>query len=88
MVILMKMVIKEIDEQGRIVIPLEWREEEGIKPRTKIKLVKDQGEITMKPLKYKSLMELQGIAKGKIRLKDIGRAERKAAHDRFERSRR
>lgn len=80
----MKTVIKEIDEQGRIVIPLEWREEEGITPRAKIKLVKDHGEITMKPLKYKSLMDLQGTVEGTATLEEIESAEAKAAVKRFE----
>lgn len=87
MVKIMKMVIKEIDEQGRIVIPQEWRDEEGLKSKTKVELVKDGNQITIKPLKYKSLMELQGIAKGKVKLKEIGQAEMRAAHKRFEKSR-
>ena len=80
----MKMVIKEIDEQGRIVIPLEWREEEGITPRSKVELVKDGKSITIKPLKYKSLMDLKGTVKGTATLEEIESAEARAAVERFE----
>lgn len=88
MVIIMKMVIKEIDEQGRIVIPIEWREEEGLSVRSKVELVKDEGKITIKPLKYKSLMDLQGIVKGKTTLEEIENAEAEAAHKRFKKTKR
>ena len=80
----MKMVIKEIDEQGRIVIPQEWRNEEGIKPRSKVELIKEGKNITIKPLKYKSLMDLKGTVKGRATLEEIENAEAEAAVKRFE----
>jgi len=80
----MKMVIKEIDEQGRIVIPFEWREEEGIGAKTKVELLKEGRTITIKPLKYKSLMDLKGTVKGTATLEEIENAEMKAAVRRFE----
>lgn len=83
----MKMVIKEMDEQGRIVIPQEWRDEEGLKARAKFELVKDGKNITIRPLKYKSLAELKGIFKGKVDLKKMETAEMDAAVRYFERSR-
>lgn len=82
------MVIKEIDEQGRIVIPQEWRKEEGMDAKTKVELIKDGKQITIKPLKYKSLMDLKGIVKGSATLEEIENAEAEAAHERFEKSRR
>jgi len=83
----MKMVIREIDEQGRIVIPYEWRTEEGLLPKTKVELTKEGGRILIKPLKYRSLMELKGVAKGKMTLKEIENAEMYAANKRLTRSR-
>ena len=83
----MKMVIKEIDEQGRIVIPQEWRKEEGMSAKTKVEMIKEGKNITIKPLKYKSLMDLQGTVKGKTTLEEIESAEAEAAHERFEKSR-
>lgn len=40
----MKMVIKEIDEQGRIIIPQEWRKE-GLGTKTKVQLMLDDGKV-------------------------------------------
>lgn len=78
------MVIKEIDEQGRIVIPQEWRKEEGMDAKTKVELIKDGKQITIKPLKYKSLMDLKGIIEGDMTLEEIENAEAEAAVKRFE----
>lgn len=84
----MKMVIKEIDEQGRVVIPYEWRKEEGIETKAKVELTKEGSQITIKLPKYKSLMDLRGTVRGKTTLEKIEHAEAEAAHKRFERSRR
>ncbi len=80
----MKMVIKEIDAQGRIVIPQEWRKEEGMEAKTKVELVKEGKNITIKPLKYKSLMDLKGTVEGTATLEEIENAEAEAAVKRFE----
>ena len=82
------MVIKEVDGQGRIVIPQEWRREENIGPRSKVELIKDGKTITIKPFRYKSLMDLQGIIKGKTTLEGIENVEAEAAHKRFDKTRR
>ena len=82
------MVIKEIDDQGRVVIPYEWRKEEGLESKSKVELTKEGKNITIKPLKYKSLMDLQGIIKGKATLEEIENSEAEAAHERFEKTRR
>lgn len=80
----MKMVIKEIDEQGRVVIPKAWRKEEGLDAKTKVELIKDGKNITIKPLKYKSLMDLKGTVEGTATLEEIENAEAEAAVRRFE----
>lgn len=81
------MVIKEIDEQGRVVIPCEWRLEKGLMAKSKVELTKDEEKILIRPLKYKSLMELRGALKKKISLEEIEEAEGKAAVKRFEKAR-
>lgn len=82
----MKVVIREIDEQGRIVIPYEWRKEEGIDSKDKIELIKEGDKIFIKPLKYKSLSEVK--IKGRSDLNKIEKAEMLAAVKRYNKSRR
>jgi len=82
----MKMVIKEIDRQGRIVIPYEWRREEGLETNTKVELTKDGEKILIKPMKYRSLMEVRDVTKKKMSIGKIEKAEAKASIKRFERA--
>jgi len=81
-----KVVIREVDEQGRIVIPYAWRKEEGIDSNAKIELIKEGNKIFIKPLRYKSLSEVR--IKGSSDLNKIEKAEMLAAVKRHKKSRR
>ena len=83
----MKMVIKEVDEQGRVVIPSEWRKE-GWTKVTKVELTKEGDTILIRPLRYKSLMDLQSPRAKRLSLDTIEKAEMKAATERYRKSKR
>jgi AbrB family looped-hinge helix DNA binding protein len=53
MVIYMEMVIKDVDEQGRIIIPKELRKKYGI--REKVILRSGEGKLELIPLEEKEL---------------------------------
>jgi len=82
----MKMVIKEIDEQGRVVIPYDWRREEGLRSRGRIEMIIEGGRIVIKPLKYKTLMETKSKQKGIADLESMEKAEFAAAVRRHKRA--
>ena len=84
----MKMVVKEVDEQGRVVIPSEWRKEGWFKANTKVELTKEGDTILIKPLRYKSLMDLKNLGKKHLSLDNIEKAEMKAAIKRYRKAKR
>ena len=86
---MLEMVIKEIDEQRRIVIPKEWCDEMKIKDHAKMEMTKKDGKIEIVPFKRKSPMDFKGIFKDvKITMEEIKNAEAEAALEDFEKSKR
>lgn len=65
MVIYMEMVIKDVDEQGRIVIPKELRKKYKI--REKVVIRSGEGKIELIPLEEKELAKYFDVATADIR---------------------
>jgi len=85
---MLETVRKEVDDQGRIIIPKEWREELKIKEHSTVEMTKKDGEISLVPIKKKSPMDFKGIFKDvKITMEEIESAEADAAVKDFEDSR-
>lgn len=65
MVIYMEMVIKDVDEQGRIIIPKELRKKYKI--REKVVIRSGEGKIELIPLEEKELAKYFDVATADIR---------------------